>query len=340
MRSPLVSVIIPVFNGANFVSGALDSVRAQAGCDLEVITVDDGSTDDSPRLIAARGEAIRMRSQPNAGGGSARNHGLAQSRGEYVWFLDQDDIAAPDMLARQVDLLRRHGEDDVVIADGCEADGDTIIDRHLLHPDIVARLQTAGADGVRLNIYRTLLRQQPFKTLGQCLFRRSVLESLGPFSEDRRVVSDHEWFLRHASTGASVRFHARALLTKRFHATSHSGTAEQRTVRYTGFILNSLLVQRARTPRRGDAQLEAAIRRAARKLALLCVVHAAGATAAERNFATAAVRGARERMPEHTGLRWAEAWLRRGESSRAVTWLLKTGLRWKRRISGVQAIGS
>lgn len=99
-----VSVIIPVYNGEAFLRECLDSVLAQTGCDWEILCVNDGSTDGSTAILAeyAKKDArIRVITQENRGVSAARNHALAEARGEFVSFLDCDDLyPAPDVLTK------------------------------------------------------------------------------------------------------------------------------------------------------------------------------------------------------------------------------------------------
>ena len=96
---PMVSVIIPTYNRADLVSETIDSVLAQSYRDFEVIVVDDGSTDASGEVLARYGEQIRVVLQENAGEAVARNAGIRVASGEYVGFLDSDDIWLPPKLA-------------------------------------------------------------------------------------------------------------------------------------------------------------------------------------------------------------------------------------------------
>lgn len=104
-----VSVVVPLYNKAAWVQRALDSISRQTHAPLEVLVVDDGSTDGSDRIARAHALAhprFRVLRQPNAGPGAARNAGAAQARGEVLAFLDADDAWAPDYLADAVRALR------------------------------------------------------------------------------------------------------------------------------------------------------------------------------------------------------------------------------------------
>lgn len=107
-RPPEVSVIMPAFNGAPFIGEAIASLQSQEGVSAEIIVVDDGSTDnvsDIVEALAREDRRIRLMRAPHRGVSAARNLGLAAARGEYVTFLDSDDICAPGKIRRQIDKL-------------------------------------------------------------------------------------------------------------------------------------------------------------------------------------------------------------------------------------------
>ncbi|MEW5943859.1 MAG: glycosyltransferase [Pseudomonadota bacterium] len=105
----LVSVIIPCYNGERFLREAIDSALAQTYSPVEIIVVDDGSTDGSAAIMASFGDRIRVVRQPNAGLPEARNVGIRSSQGAMLAFLDADDYWERDFLARMVEALDRTG---------------------------------------------------------------------------------------------------------------------------------------------------------------------------------------------------------------------------------------
>src|SRR5713226_4429936 len=105
--APAVTVVIPVYNGANSIARAIASVIAQDFSDFEIVVVDDGSTDATLEVIRPFARQIRLLEQGNAGPAVARNTGIAAARGEYIAFLDADDAWMPAKLGLLVAVLRR-----------------------------------------------------------------------------------------------------------------------------------------------------------------------------------------------------------------------------------------
>ena len=109
----MVSVVIPAYNRERYLADAVDSVLAQTFTDFELLIVDDGSRDRTVEIAKSyRDPRIRLvRHERNRGVAAARNTGVAEARGAYVAFLDSDDVAYPDRLARQVAFLDAHTAD-------------------------------------------------------------------------------------------------------------------------------------------------------------------------------------------------------------------------------------
>jgi hypothetical protein len=121
-RSPLVPVVIPTYNCARWLSDAVDSVLVQTYRNFEIIVVGDGSTDNTQDVLARYGDRIRVIRQANARRGAARNAGILAAQGEYIAFLDADDLWLPRKLERQMPVLRARPELGWVYSDYCRFD--------------------------------------------------------------------------------------------------------------------------------------------------------------------------------------------------------------------------
>ena len=106
--APAVSVIIPVYNGINYLNESVDSVLAQTFTDYEVLVVDDGSTDETWDLIQAYEDRVRGIRKPNGGVASALNRGIQEARGRWIAWLSHDDVFLPDKLLKQVEFLKNN----------------------------------------------------------------------------------------------------------------------------------------------------------------------------------------------------------------------------------------
>src|SRR5512143_4014499 len=111
---PLVSVVMPVYNGARYLRQALESALNQTYRPLEIIVVDDGSTDETSAILAEFGSRIRAIRQKNPGSAAARNAALQAAHGEIIAFLDADDLWLPQKLEVQVAYLRAHPDVELV----------------------------------------------------------------------------------------------------------------------------------------------------------------------------------------------------------------------------------
>ena len=109
-KTPIVSVIIPTYNRVRMLKEAIDSVLAQDYQNVELIVVDDGSTDNTTELLKAYGQHLSVINQKNAGVSAARNAGIATATGHYIAFLDSDDLWLPQKLTRQVQFFNLHPE--------------------------------------------------------------------------------------------------------------------------------------------------------------------------------------------------------------------------------------
>ncbi len=178
--SPLVTAVIPVYNGEHYLPAAVRSVLGQTYQPVECIVVDDGSTDGTRATCSGFGTAIRYIEKPNGGVASARNVGVAQARGEFVAFLDADDAWLPDKIEKQMEVVRTSPEAGMVYSGMYIADED-------LQP--VARMDPAPPEVALRN---TLLLEQPFATgIGStALLPVSVFRGVGGFDERLSTSAD------------------------------------------------------------------------------------------------------------------------------------------------------
>lgn len=192
--SPLVSVIVVVRNREASVARAIDSVLAQTYRPVELIVVDDGSTDGTRGVIERYGAALTLVAQPHSGIYAARNRALRHARGELVAFIDSDDAWLPDKLAAQVPLLAGRPEVGLVF-------GDTV---HVTEPRAGAPRNGRTSFGEAPPRRGRAARQFAacnFVPTCTVLVRRSCLDEIGGFSESAKISADYlAWFrvaLRH-----------------------------------------------------------------------------------------------------------------------------------------------
>ena len=212
MSGSLVSVITPFFNAAPHLAEAIDSVLAQAHRPLELLLVDDGSTDGSlavARRLAGTSEDVRLlRLARNLGPAAARNAALRQARGTYLTFLDADDLMLPDRLAFQIEYLRAHPDVDVVVgAAEC-----------VLEPGVDPPPWLQGPAAARRYRY-------PYSMT--MLAPREVFDRVGPFDPSYRVGEDTEWMFRAVAAGMVIAKLDRVLIHRRIHGANLTYRAEE-----------------------------------------------------------------------------------------------------------------
>jgi glycosyltransferase involved in cell wall biosynthesis len=185
---PRVSVIIPTFNCGQFIGRTLNSVFAQTYGDYEVIVVDDGSTDDTRDIVTAFEGRVHYYYQPNRGQASARNVAVDKANGEFIAYLDADDLWHPHKLERQVAYLDTHADRGLVHSDWAFIDEND----NLLVP---AHLRNTGRSGPEGHCASQLFRWCGIQTPA-VMERRHCLDELGPFDERLKAVEDYlRWIL-------------------------------------------------------------------------------------------------------------------------------------------------
>lgn len=231
MPTPMVSCIVPVFNGERYLREALDSILAQSHQGLDVLVVDDGSTDGSAAVAQSYGDRIRYLHQANAGPAAARNLGLEAARGEFVAFLDADDRWHPEKLALQLARFEARPE-----LDYC-----------------VTHVQNFWVEELKEEEeqFRGHPRSRPIAgyVTSTVLARRALFQTVGTFNPDLPHADDTDWFMRADSQGAVKELLADVLLFRRMHPGNMSRTrASESRAEYLRVVKAALDRRRRETP--------------------------------------------------------------------------------------------
>jgi len=185
-----ISVVIPCFNAESFVGASLRSVAAQTLVPAEVVVVDDGSSDDSIAAVRSAGIPIRLLQTEHCGGAGARNRGIEAATGDWIAFLDADDVWYPDHLARAAEVIERAGAAGYINHyDHVAEAGDRITARRCPFRSVV--------EGTGLDEYIDVFaRYGHFVGMSACVVERSRAVEIGGFSEAQTRRHDIEFWLR------------------------------------------------------------------------------------------------------------------------------------------------
>ncbi len=187
--TPRISVITPAYNRLDLIQETLDSVFGQSLGDLEYILVDDGSSDGTFEwLEGVQDPRLRLLTHPerqNRGQAASINLGLEQARGEFVVILDSDDLLAPGALEAHAAMLEQNPALGMVYGQGYAID----VDGHRLYPLFPeGHRETSEPDRLLLDCY--------VASPGLCMFRKSVIDEVGPLEVTFRAAQDHDFLLR------------------------------------------------------------------------------------------------------------------------------------------------
>jgi glycosyltransferase involved in cell wall biosynthesis len=215
MKKGLVSVVIPNYNYAHYLRETIDSVLAQTYPHIEVIVVDDGSTDASKDILAGYGDNIRTVFQQNQGVSAARNNGAAESNGEFISFLDADDAWLSTKIEKQVRAFDNDETLGLVHVGVVEVDADG--------NSLVERLE--GVEGQVSSILLMLKREGVLGGGSGLMVPRHVFDEVGGF--DLRLSTSADWDLFYRiSESYDVAFVPEVLLRYRVHGSNMHGNVE------------------------------------------------------------------------------------------------------------------
>lgn len=191
LATPLVSVIMPTFNSARFIGPAVETVLAQTYPHIELIVVNDGSTDETEAVLAPYSHRIRLIQQTNQGASAARNTGIQAAQGTYITFLDADDLLKPDKIALQVAVLEARPDVGLVYSGW-----------HYVRED---DLQVVGEMRPRQegNVFADLILRRMFLIPGAVMVRRELFTQVGLFDVNLVVAEDTDLWIRLAYAGCA-----------------------------------------------------------------------------------------------------------------------------------------
>lgn len=181
--SPRVSVLIPCYNAGRFLKAALESILAQTYTDYEIILVDDGS-EDNTAAVAAQYPQIRYIRHEHKGVSAARNAAVALAKGEFITFLDADDMWMPQKLEKQVAYMTQHPECELVYA--------------------VARNFFDGVPEAMTRRQKELMEAGLEHYMPSCCVRRGLYEKYGGYCEDYAYAEDTQWTFRLQAAGINI----------------------------------------------------------------------------------------------------------------------------------------
>jgi glycosyltransferase involved in cell wall biosynthesis len=214
----LVSVLIPAYNSADWIGQTIQSVLTQTWSNLEIIIVDDGSTDQTFAIAQTFiSDRVQVFTQPNQGAAAARNHALRSAQGDYIQFLDADDLIAPDKIEQQIKLLQNSSQN--CIAAGAWA-------RFYHHPreaafTLDALWQHLSPVDWLIAAWQDNLMMHPAAWLAP----RSVIDAVGEWDESLSLNDDGEYFCRVILASAGVQFCGQA---KSFYRSGIAGSLSDR----------------------------------------------------------------------------------------------------------------
>jgi glycosyltransferase involved in cell wall biosynthesis len=229
----LVSVVIPAYNAERYLPEALASVFSQSHVPDEIIVVDDGSTDGAEELVRKHGNSIRFLKQPHRGAGATRNLGVESANGEYISFLDADDIWLPEKLSAQLDLLRTRPNVDMVFGRV----------RQFISPELDEAVKSS---------MDCPEEPMPGYHPGTMLMRKDIFLRVGGFETRLNVGEFIEWYLRAVEAGLQSIMLPDVVMCRRLHGKNLVIREKQSRSDYARILKASL--DRRRAAQKGPQQ--------------------------------------------------------------------------------------
>lgn len=232
--APPISVIIPAFNAERFLAETIESLLAQTLPPMEIVLVDDGSTDGTAEVARRFGSRVNYQLRPHSGIAATRNHGLSVARGEWIAFLDADDVWLPDKLQLQAARL--------------------LAEPHLQY--VTAQTEIFLEPGCERppNYHPSYLEGKQFGLLSSFLGRKAVFETVGKFDTQFICAEDMDWFARAKDLRVPTVSLAEVLARKRVHSTNITVTVGVRVIQ--GEVLRIMKSTLDRQRQKAPAQIQ------------------------------------------------------------------------------------
>jgi glycosyltransferase involved in cell wall biosynthesis len=201
-----VSVVIPAYNAENYLAEAIASVLAQTAAVHEIIVVNDGSTDRTAEIATGFGARVRLVKQANSGAAAARNHGVRQSTGEYLAFLDADDLWVPPKLAVQLAALSSVPAPEIVFG-------------------LITQFRSSELPVDAVHLPEGAEEPQIGHLAGTMLLRRDTFDAIGWFTEDQERGDFIDWFARALEQQRRILVVDEVTMLRRLHLSNMGRTA-------------------------------------------------------------------------------------------------------------------
>jgi glycosyltransferase involved in cell wall biosynthesis len=233
-ETPQLSVLIPVYNGARYLTQTLESVLSQEGVTPEILVVDDGSTDDSVSVAQSFAPRVRTVGRPHAGLAATRNTALREARGEFIAHLDQDDLLTPRSLSVRLERLLADPQLDIVTGHQQSFFSEDI------DPAVRAQLRIPQAP-------------QPGHIAGVAIIRTRVFARLGGFDESLQSFGDLDWSMRATEAGIRTEILPDVVLLRRVHGANMSLTQKAQADLERARLLKASLDRRRAQSQKGPS---------------------------------------------------------------------------------------
>jgi glycosyltransferase involved in cell wall biosynthesis len=222
-----VSVIVPVYNGEQYLKEALDSVLGQSAKPFEVLVIDDGSTDTTAELVRQYGDRVRYIRRDNGGAAAARNDGVKNVCGEYIAFLDADDYWSKQKLALQLREIKKPGAANMIFG-------------------MVSQFYSPETSEDFRQKYQCHSQPTTGAHPGTLLMKREDFLKVGFFSTEYKTGEFIDWYQRAQEAGLTSAFLPEVLMSRRIHPLNHGIVQKQQNEDYARIAKEMLLRRRKR----------------------------------------------------------------------------------------------